>query len=273
VVTVDVLPDDVLLAIYDFHVFENLDLDLLEASDYETKRRIESWQSLVHVCRRWRCLVLGSPRRLNLQLFCIPGTSGRKSLDIWPALPLLIKGHVFETSVDNVIVELKNGDRICQINLIFYTSQIEKLWTAMQVPFPELAVLLLGSLSIGPVLPDSFLGGSVPHLQFLALVAIPFPGLPKLLLSATHLIHLWLTNIPHSGYISPESMATCLSMLTNLEELNFQFHSPQSSPDQEVSKSQHPPLPTCSILHALKEFLFKGVNKYLEKLLAWIDAP
>ncbi|KAN0109365.1 hypothetical protein V8E52_009337 [Russula decolorans] len=35
---------------------------------------------------------------------------------------------------------------------------------------------------------------------------IPFPGLPKLLLSATHLVQLWLANIPHSGYISPEAM-------------------------------------------------------------------
>ena len=67
---------------------------------------------------------------MNLQLFCIPRISPRKSLDIWPALPL-IKGHVFEASVDNVTVELKHGDRICQINLIFYTSQLEKLWTAI----------------------------------------------------------------------------------------------------------------------------------------------
>ena len=39
---------------------------------------------------------------------------------------------------------------------------------------------------------------------------IPFPGLPKLLLSATHLVQLWLANIPHSGYISPDVMVAHL---------------------------------------------------------------
>jgi len=185
-------------------------------------------------------------------------------------LPLLIQGNVSEASVNNVIAKLEHSDRICQISLNFYTSQIENLWTAMQVPFPELAVLLLGSMSIGPVLPDSFLGGSVPRLRSLALLAIPFPGLPKLLLSATHLVHIRLLDIPHSGYISPEVMATCLSMLTSLETLQLRFESPQSCPDNENRRS---PPPTRSILPALTFFSFKGVDEYLEDLVFWIDSP
>jgi hypothetical protein len=145
VLTIDDLPDDDLLAIFDFYVVRYQDLDPIEAvGDQDTIRKIESWQSLVHVCRRWRCLVFGSPRRLNLELFCIPGRSARKSLDVWPALPLRIQGDVTETSVDDVIAELKHSDRICQIDLYCDTdSQIENFWTAMQVPFPELAVLYL----------------------------------------------------------------------------------------------------------------------------------
>ena len=53
---IDVLPDDILLEIFDFYVS-----DLW----YGDKRRREEWQILVHVCRRWRGLVLGSPRRLE----------------------------------------------------------------------------------------------------------------------------------------------------------------------------------------------------------------
>jgi hypothetical protein len=241
--------------------------------DQDTIRKIESWQSLVHVCRRWRCLVFGSPRQLNLQLYCLPGRSARKSLDVWPALPLLIKGRVTETSVDNVIAELEHSDRICQINLhCGTTSQIENLWTAMQVPFPELAGLFLSyrDLSYRPVLPDSLLGGSAPRLQFLSLYSIPFPGLPNLLLSATHLNNLHLYDIPHSGYISPEAMVTCLSLLTSLEQLSLEFNSPQSCPDQETRR---PPLPIRSILPALTLFSFKGVNEYLEDLVSWIDSP
>ena len=271
--TINDLPDDDLLATFDFYVVRHEDLDLRELSDYDTKRKIESWQSLVHVCRRWRGLVFGSPRRLNLQLFFIPGTSARKTLDVWPVLPLIIQGDISETSVDNVIAELEHSDRICQFNLdCRTTSQIEKLWTAMQVPFPELVVLHLSveDLSIGPVLLDSFLGGSTPRLRFLSLVAVPFPALPRLLLSATHLIKLHLHNIPHSGYISPEAMASCLSTLTNLERLHFQFESPQSCPDRENRRS---PPPNRSILPALTGFWFKGANEYLEDLVSCIDSP
>ena len=142
----------------------------------------------------------------------------------------------------------------------------------MQVPFPELSVLCLsyGGLSYMPVLPDSFLGQSAPRLRYLTLTSIPFPGLPKLLLSATHLVNLWLINIPHSGYISPEAMATCLSTLTRLISLSLGFQSPRPPPDQE---SQRPPPPTRFVLPALTQFLFRGVSQYLEDLVARIDAP
>ena len=274
--TIDSLPDDVLLAIFDFYVVGYQDLDFVDVllRGQDTKTRIQSWHPLVQVCRRWRGLVFESPRRLNLQICFTPNKYARKSsVDVWPSLPLLIEGHVSERSVDNVIAELEHCDRICQINLNCHTtSQIENFWTAVQVPFPELAALWLSFedfLSV-PVLPDSFLGGSAPRLRCLALGAVPFPGLPKLLLSATHLTRLWLVSIPHSGYISPEEMVTCLSTLTSLETLQLEFESPQSCPDLENQRS---PPPTRSILPALTIFSFKGVNEYSEDLVSRIDAP
>jgi F-box-like len=269
VLTIDVLPDDVLLSIFDFYVVGYQDLDFTDLVFFHHYYKIESWQSLVHVCRRWRGLVFGSPRHLNLQLCCTTETPARETLDVWPALPLIICGVVSKRLWGNVIAELEHSDRICQISLYWHTSQIEKLLTAMQVPFPELAILYLSfeSLYEPPVLPDSFLGGSAPRLRFLALNAIPFPGLPKLLLSATHLVELRLFNIPHSGYISPEAMVTCLSILTCLETLQLEFI---SSPDSE---SQRLPRPTRSVLPSLGFFLFHGVKTYLEELVARIDAP
>ena len=269
------LPDDILLAIFDFCVvsFQDLGFFFMLRAINQSKSKIESWQSLVHVCRRWRSLILDSPRRLNLQLYCDPGRSVRKSFDVWPAFPIIIRGDVDETSIDIAIAGLEHNDRICQIVLYFDTaSQIEKLWMAMQVPFPELANLYLSfrSMSSVPVLPNAFLGGSAPRLQYLALDGIPFPGLPELLLSATHLVYLYLIDIPHSGYISPEVMATCLTALTNLERLQLDFDSPQSCPDQEYRRL---PLPTRSVLPALTFFLFKGVYEYLEDLVARIDTP
>ena len=273
--TINDLPDDVLLAIFDFYVvrYQDLDFSELRVSVCDAKARIESWQSLVHVSRRWRGLVFGSPRRLNLQLFFIPGVSSRKTVDVWPAFPLLIHGgSISEASVDDIIAELEHSDRICEIDIGGRPNpQIEKLWTAMQMPFPELAGLYLSFRGLGvPTLPDSFLGGSAPRLESLSLTSVPFPALPKLLLSVTHLVYLRLSNIPHSGYISPEAMATCLSALTSLKSFQVRFNSPQSSPDQE---SRHSRPPTRSILPVLEVFSFKGVNEYLEELVAWIDTP
>jgi hypothetical protein len=199
-------------------------------------------------------------------------------MDIWPALPILILGHVSEELVDDAVAGLEhvNSDRISQINLNF-SSQIEnlriaKLWTAMQGPFPELVALYLSfeCLSHEPVVPDSFLGGSAPRLRFLKLNRMPFPGLPKLLLSATHLVELHLYDTPHSGYILPEAMATCLSTLTSLKSLRLEFESPQSYPDQENRRSHSR---TRSVLPSLRDFWFKGVNEYLEDLLSRIEAP
>ena len=280
-ITIDDLPDDVLLAIFDIYVAEHQvlpDFTDLNIRIDSRKTEIESWLSLVHVCRRWRGLVFASPRRLNLRLCCTPITSARMSLDVWPSLPLHIVVRSSKTPVDNVIATLKHSDRIRQIEIFLYpftTLEIEKFWTAMQVPFPELAVLYLSPSPLNrgshvPVLPDSFLGGSVPCLRYLFLRSIPFPGIPKLLLSATHLVQLRLRSIPHSGYISPEAMATCLSALTSLQLLNLGFESPESCPDLET---QPPFLPTRFVLPSLTDFRFKGACEYLEVFLARIDAP
>src|SRR5258708_8808468 len=219
-----------------------------------------------------------------MSLCCMAGTAMRRTLDVWPALPLIIMSDdIIDTPVDDLIsvLDSEHSNRICQINLYFHsltTSQIEKGRTAMQVPFPELTALTLtlGALrspsETVPVVPDSFLGGSAPRLRLLTLVGIPFPGLQKLLLSATHLVELHLSSVPHSGYISPEEMVTCLSMLTSLERLSLYFESPQYSPDLE-SGPYAPPPPTRSVLPTIMTLGFKGVSEYLEDLLARIDAP
>src|SRR6266478_8571322 len=109
------------------------------------KRAMEAWQSLVHVCRRWRSIVFGSPRRLNLRLVCTLKRPARDTLDVWPALPLLIRGIItLSSGVDNIIVALGQINRVCQVLLSGLAHrQFEKALAAMQVPFPELTQLLL----------------------------------------------------------------------------------------------------------------------------------
>ena len=255
------LPDEVLLAIFDFYVGEV---------------PIGEWRMLVHVCQRWRSVTFGSPRRLELQLVCRARTPARDTLDVWPALPLFIRcdSDYPTESADNIITVLERSDRVCQVDLKgFPSSHLENLSAAMQQPFPELTRLALRSydeaVSVLP-LPDSFLGCSTPRLKYLWLDNIPFPGLPKLLLSAIHLTNLCLFNIPHSGYFSPEALLTALFTLTSLKELWLEFQSPLYLPDWE---SRRPSPPTRTVLSVLSWFSFKGVSEYFDDLVARIDAP
>ena len=192
-------------------------------------------------------------------------------MDAWPLLPINVEGSGHETwGLDNIIAGLEHNDRIRKLDLDYLpSSQMEKVSAAMQQPFPALEVLYLYSLSETEVVPTSFLGGSAPRLQKLYLSSIPFPGLPKLLLSTTHLVSLNLANIPHSGYFSPEAMATALSALTSLDKLTIEFESPRSRPERR----RRPPPLTHTFLPALTRFEFKGVSEYLDDLLARIDAP
>jgi hypothetical protein len=237
---------------------------------------MEAWQSLVHVCQRWRSVVFGSPRHLNLRLHYTPRIP-RAKLDVWPALPLIVMGYVSRPDMDNIIAVLERSDRVCRIDLHYYPrSQVENVWAAMQEPFPELEHMNMKISNISganteQVIPDSFVGGSAPRLQFLELSGIPFPGLPKLLLSTTHLVTLHLPDIPHSGYFSPEAMAIALSRTTSLKKLLLGFRSLQSRPDPE---SRCPSPSTRSVLPALTAFDFIGeASEYLEDLVARINAP
>ena len=253
------LPDDVLLDIFNSY---------LCGCRFDEWER--GWQSLVRVCNRWRSIVFGSPRRLDLQLVCTSRTPTRDRLDIWPALPLiiLVDGDEPVRSVDNIIAGLERSDRVCQIDITNVPSS--NLLAEMQQPFPELIYLRLWPVGEVPVLSDSFLGGSAPSLRYLTWDSIPFPGLPKLLLSATHLRSLHLFSIPHSGYFSPDAMVTVLSTLTRLSYLWLAFESPRSCPEPATRRS---PPKTRSVLPGFTHFRFKGVAEYLEDVVACIDAP
>ena len=255
-----VLPDDILLEIFGFYVDEPC--------------KIDAWHILVHVCHKWRSIVFASPCRLRLRLFCTNKKPVKKMLNVWPALPIVIR--VFDImsqlrGVTNVIAALEQRDRVYEITLLNLPNPLLKKFAAMKNPFPELKFLHLAPEDGNPpTLPDSFLGGSAPRLREVLLWGIPFPALPKLLLSTNDLVTLCLTDIPHSGYISPEELVTSLSALTKLNSLELGFRFPPSLADRE---SQRPPPQTCVVLPAVAEFIFNGNSKYLDDFLSRIDAP
>jgi hypothetical protein len=264
VISIDTLPDEVLV-IFDF------------CCEYQDIEDIEKWQLLVHVCQRWRSVVFGSPRRLNLRLAFIPKTPVNDRLGVWPELPLVVlNSRTIELpeDLDNISALLGHSHRVCQIILHVPSSRLEEVSTAMQVPFPELTELRLNCderVRVSPTLRDSFLGGSAPRMRTLRLTGISFPGLPKLLLSATHLVELHLGDLPLSEYNnSPEALIVALSTLTNLGLLSIRFKYPQYYPGRA---HQHSPPPTRSVLPVLTALRFDGFTEYLEDFVAHIDTP
>jgi hypothetical protein len=259
----DMLPDVALLQIFDFHV----------RNGYKN-----AWHTLVHVCRKWRAVVFGKPRRLNLQLHVRlkskPTTPMTETLDLWPPLPIDIS--VFNEEIwdlDDIFTALEHNDRICELRLWRVPSrQLDQILAEMEEPFPALTQLTLEPGEDEKVIdvPASFLDGSAPSLRELSFYHIRFPELPDLLLSATHLVRLQLASIPHSGHITPEALVTCLSVLTRLEILVIGLSSPRSRPNQEMRR---PPPQKRTLLPVLTKFHFRGHEKYLEDLVARIDAP
>ena len=81
--TINKLPDELLLESFDFYKAYS---SLLSPFDDDAV----AWHTLVHVCRRWRHVVFGSPSRLVLRLFCV-NKRLVKVLDIWPELPIIIR--------------------------------------------------------------------------------------------------------------------------------------------------------------------------------------
>ena len=235
----------------------------------------DAFHTLVHVCRRWRYIVFGSPRRLDLRLLCA-NKRLTKTLDIWqPELPIVI--HVDDEeicqlpSAANVISMLKRNDRVCKIFIHNVpNSFLEKLGT-MAEPFPALIELELASFDVNPpMLPDSFLGGSVPRLRSLDLWGVPFPAIGTLLSSTSDLVTLSLGFIPDSGFISPETMVDLLSILTRLKTLHLIFEIPQF---WAHGASRHPPVCPRVVLPALTDLNFSGDSEYLENIVSRIDAP
>src|SRR6266851_4350326 len=225
--TISVLPDDVLLEIFNVYV---------DKAHHE-----DAWHTLVHVCRRWRCIVFSSPVRLNLQLLCTNRRPVEKTLDIWPALPIVISTRT-ETSqlwhVTNIIAALEQHNRVYRIDLQRVpNSSLKTFAVIMEKPFPALTSLVLHTNDENPAtLPDSFLGGSASHLRELYLIRIPFPALPRL----------------QSFYLG--------------------FRPPRSQADRALASRRPPPL-TRIVLPALTKFWFKGNSEYLEDFVSRINAP
>lgn len=123
-VTINALPDGVLLDI--FHFYQVAYLDGLELFDLMFKQH---WHRLIHVCWRWRCIVFASPNFLDLRLVCGPWTRV-ESIAIWPPLPTVIRSMVDYPMPEDYDFDaaVANHNHVYEIDLFrLSNSQLQRL--------------------------------------------------------------------------------------------------------------------------------------------------
>jgi hypothetical protein len=142
-ISIDILPDDVLLEIFDFYVNENLEDRFLQTTDGGMANTCARMSAST---QRWRRVVFGSPRRLKLRLVCSPETPARDTLDVWPPLPIYIGSNAVgddetEEGAGDISAVLERSDRVVRVHLFFLNYlELENTLAEMQVPlaFQEL---------------------------------------------------------------------------------------------------------------------------------------
>ncbi|KAH9058898.1 hypothetical protein EDB83DRAFT_1009872 [Lactarius deliciosus] len=228
------------------------------------------WPSLVHICHKWRRIVFASQRVLHLRLFCTHGTPVVKTIDHWPALPIVVDyggSPALDPSSeddDNIVAVLKRSNRVSSIRLALTRSLLVKV-SSIDVSFlglQELALLSPGNVQL--VLPSTF--HCVPQLRTLHSTGVAFPALAQLLYSAKNLVDLQLREIPCFGYFSPKSFRNALSGMTQLRSLSLHFLPAADYIGVCPSGSR-------VILPVLTYLKYQGTSEYLDNLVARIDAP
>jgi hypothetical protein len=258
-VTIEILCDDLL-----FNIFR----PFLDATP-------QNWPTLASVCRRWRQIILTSPLGLNLRLHCTHGTPILKALNCWPTLPIVVffggvpnLGAPAPEDNDNIVAALKESGRVSSISLTLTSSLVGKL-SAISEPLSELEELtLLSQDTMELTLPNTFRWG--PRLRTLQSTRIAFPSFPQLLLPSQDLVDLQLHEIPSAGYFSPEAFANALPTMTHLQNLTLHF---LSLPSRWSYLGLPPPPAERFVLPTLGQFKYRGTSKYLDSLVARIDAP
>jgi hypothetical protein len=217
-------------------------------------------------------MVLTSPRSLHIQLNYMHGMSHPKTLDCWPTLPVVIQyggspalDPPAPEDEDNITVALKQSGRVSSIRLTTTISLLEKISTISE-PFLELEeFVLLSQENAQLTLPSTFRWG--PRLRTLHFTRITFPTLPQLLLSSGNLVDLQLHEVLDHWHNSPANLVNALSVMTQLQSLSLHFSSTANYITSPLSFGER------IILPALTRLNYRGINAYLEGLVARIDAP
>ena len=289
------LPEEVLLEIFDSYrrVLKYVDSYQISMSGVSHRNRHEhqpvymyerrwnrkhGWFKLVHVCRKWRRIVLGSPSRLDLSLVLIehnPGHMKTVYTTRLPSLPIRIDyayGTPTNNDVSRVVAALKQRDRVRGIVFKGQDLQLGKVFGKMKCSFPVLERLDICHSSglVNLKLPPTFLRGSAPRLRRLKMSPVSLKSISQLLSSATALVELYL-NIdtifgpsPTSSLIAYLQAMPCLRWLTLKLTCGISHNLIPESPE---NGGKIVPLSKLTFFH------FYGHQVSLDGLMSGLSAP
>ena len=215
---------------------------------------------------------------LDICLFLTNHSPSVDTLSHLPPIPLIIDYSDTTTTMtlqdeDNICLGLEGHDRVRRVGLQAPSSGFRLWLLRMDQLFPRLSDLsLLSSTAetdeMSQVLPETL---QAPNLRRLSLHGIGLPTGLSFLSSAIALSTLSLTHIRPSCCFPPGQLVTQLKGLPHLEELSIGFAIPISLPSSqgELLPSPIPPV----TLPALRWLTFRGVDAYLDNLVAQVNAP
>jgi len=232
----------------------------------------------VQVCKRWRCLTLGSASYLGLFLLCTYGTPIADMLAHSPPIPLILDyvdkdRNITAEDESAISLALQHRDRVRRIRFLMRASNLCKFLPAIKEEFPNLEHLYIQPLSTsqcGLALPESF---QAPNIRHLVLVNFPLPLGSPLLVAAAGLVTLSLQDIPSSMYLCPDELLRWLSSNPQMETLRIGFYFCGGSGHDVERQLSRMPITTHVTLPNLRRFTFEGVSAYLTALLHRIAVP
>ena len=206
------------------------------------------------------------------------GSPSIDTLSHLPPLPLVIDYSditrtitVGRKDVENMRFGLQEHGHVRQVSLRAPSSRLHMWLEPMDKLFPRLEDLSLLSTTTEEmmlILPDTF---QAPNLRHLALHGISLSKELPLLSSAIALSTLSLTHVGASFYFPPGHLISHLQSLPYLEELSIGFAIPIPLPSSERELLPPPILPVT--LPTLRQLTFRGVDVYLDNLVAQINTP
>ena len=279
VVPIHILDDDSLLNIFylyrpNFLGEDEDDLDRLVGGK-ELWNRGRWWYQLVHVCQRWRNLILGSASYLRLSLVCTNGTLVENVLAHSPHLPLTVdymdRDGITAEDEEGFLLALKQRHRVRHLRLFFPEQILQRLVVAIEGEFPILEYLIVEprAESTALMLPETL---QTPNLHHLTLFGFVCPIRSRLHPTAASLATLCLVIDHQSAYFQPNVLLQWISFMPQLDNLEITFTFPASDGDAERQLT-YTPITTHITLPNLRYFRFRGDGDYLEAIVRWITTP